>query len=92
MISIEKFEKNLIEKYGTEIMVMLRSPCRAQCYCTLRQMYAYILWNDCIHPLEIAIKLNRDRSSVYAMVRTFKNKIKYDKYFYSLYKQLTDMK
>lgn len=92
MINVEEFEKNLNATYSTEIMVMLRSPCRAECYCMLRQMYAYICWNNNMHYREIAKKLNRDRSSVYAMIKTFKNKIKHDKYFYIIYKQLTDMK
>ena len=92
MISAEEFEKNLIDKYGSEIMIMLRSPCRVECYCCLRQMYAYIHWKECVHPSKTAEKLNRNRSSIYAMVKACRDKLKHDKYFYSLYKQLTDMK
>ena len=92
MISVEEFEDNLFKKYSREIMIMLRSPCRAECYCTLRQIYAYVYWNNGIHHKKIAEKLNRDRSSIYAMIKTCRDKLKYDKYFYSLYKQLTDMK
>lgn len=84
-MTIEKFEEILLNKYGSSILDTLKCSSRIEQYCFLRQIYAFICWQNNMKIEDIATKLNRHRTLIYHLLKQYKNNLKGDNKFKDLY-------
>lgn len=87
-MTIKKFEEILLNKYGTSILDTLKCSSRIERYCFLRQIYAYICWQNNMKIEDIANKLNRHRTYIYHLLKQYRNNLKGDNKFKDLHYSL----
>ena len=88
MTIVDILNNTIIKLYSQYILDYIKSKSRKQFFCELRYIYAYILYDYGFKNEDIAILLNRNRTSIYHMVRNFRNLLTTDKRFREIYTKI----